>query len=225
MVSIRDIRNPYSVLIEDVVKLHLAALTEKELKDVVEHFRDQIQSNRVICYIKDIYSLVTVLEARNVLNSQNVDALLDIAKLINRPLAAQRIQDYKKHRELVMHPPLPKLAPSSPSSPPCIETSHQISREKLIDKVFAEIAKLLGRDVSSFARALPFDLSESELQHLRSQSRDNLEEATLKVLKLFRERNPNIDHIQSVMQALNVIKRSEIRRKIEVILSANARCS
>ncbi|KAI9557637.1 hypothetical protein GHT06_017465 [Daphnia sinensis] len=225
MVSIRDIRNPYSVLIEDVVKLHLAALTEKELKDVVEHFRDQIQSNRVISYIKDIYSLVTVLEARNVLNSQNVDALLDIAKLVNRPLAAQRIQDYKKHREFVMHPPLPKIAP--PPRPPssCNETSHQISKEKLIDKVFAEIAKLLGRDVSSFARALPFDLSESELQSLRSQSRGNLEEATLKVLKLFRERNPNIDHIQSIMQALNIIKRSEIRRKIELILTANAKFS
>lgn len=47
--------------------------------------------------------------------------------------------------------------------------------------MFAEIAKLLGRDVSSFARALPFDLSENELQNLRGQSRDNLEEATLKV--------------------------------------------
>ncbi|KZS04322.1 Uncharacterized protein APZ42_032618 [Daphnia magna] len=222
MVSIRDIRNPYSVLIEDVVKLHLAALTEKELKDVVEHFRDQIQSNRVISYIKDIYSLVTVLEARNVLNSQNVDALLDISKIINRPLAAQRIQDYKKQKELVLHPTLPKIAPPPPL---CIESGQQISREKLIDKVFAEIAKLLGRDVSSFARALPFDLSENELQNLRGQSKGNLEEATLKVLKLFRERSPNIDHIQSVMQALNIIKRGEIRRKIESILSANAICS
>lgn len=50
--------------------------------------------------------------------------------------------------------------------------------------MFLEIAKLLGRDVSSFARALPFDLSENELQNLRSQSRDNLEEATLKVISI-----------------------------------------
>lgn len=132
MVPNRDIRNPYSVLIEDVVKLHLAALTEKELKDVVEHFRDQIQSNRVMSYIKDIYSLVTILEARNVLNYQNVDALLDISRIINRPLAAKRIQDYKKQRELVMHPPLLKIAPQI-----CSATNHQSSRERLTDKGMA----------------------------------------------------------------------------------------
>lgn len=44
-----------------------------------------------------------------------------------------------------------------------------------------EVAKLLGRDVYSFARALPFDFSENELQTVRSQSQNDFQEATLKV--------------------------------------------
>lgn len=47
--------------------------------------------------------------------------------------------------------------------------------------VFIEVAKLLGRDVYSFARALPFDFSESELQAVKSQSNGDLQEVTLKV--------------------------------------------
>ena len=62
-------------------------------------------------YIKDIYSLVSILEARNVLNPQNVDALLVLSKIVNRPLAARRIEDYKKHREIVIHPPSPIPVP------------------------------------------------------------------------------------------------------------------
>ncbi len=130
MLPTRDIRNPYSVLIEDVVKLHLAALTEKELKDAVEHFRDKIQSNRVMSYIKDIYSLVSILEARNVLNPQNVDALLDLSKIVNRPLAARRIEDYKKHREIVIRPPSPIPVPKPGNTIDFLSPS----RDKLTDK-------------------------------------------------------------------------------------------
>lgn len=130
MLPTRDIRNPYSVLIEDVVKLHLAALTEKELKDAVEHFRHKIQSNRVMSYIKDIYSLVSILEARNVLNPQNVDALLDLSKIVNRPLAARRIEDYKKHREIVIRPPSPIPVPKPGNTIDFLSPS----RDKLTDK-------------------------------------------------------------------------------------------
>ena len=57
MLPQRDIRNPYSVLIEDIVKLHLGGLTDQEVKDSVELFREQIESNRVMSYIKDIRGL------------------------------------------------------------------------------------------------------------------------------------------------------------------------
>jgi hypothetical protein len=138
MFPTRDIRNPYSVLIEDVVKLHLAALGERELKDALERFRDQIQSNRVMSYIKDINSLVSILEARNVLNPQNVDALLEISKIVDRPLAARRIEDYKKHREIVIHPPSPVLPAKQE-----IKMTRQDSRDKLTEK---------GKKVTSFEK-------------------------------------------------------------------------
>ena len=96
MLPQRDIRNPYSVLIEDIVKLHLGGLTDQEVKDSVELFHEQIESNRVMSYIKDIRGLVSILEARNVLNPQNVDALIQVSNHVKRPFALKRIEDYKK---------------------------------------------------------------------------------------------------------------------------------
>jgi hypothetical protein len=44
-----------------------------------------------------------------------------------------------------------------------------------------EVAKLLGQDVYNFARALPFDFSESERQTLKIQTQGDFQEAALKV--------------------------------------------
>lgn len=88
-------KTPYDVLIEETIKLHLADLPEKDIKHAVELCREHIQSNRVISYIKDIHGLISILEARNALNPQNVDTLLQISKAVNRPAATRRVDHYR----------------------------------------------------------------------------------------------------------------------------------
>lgn len=47
--------------------------------------------------------------------------------------------------------------------------------------MFTEVAKRLGQDVLTFARVLPFDFSENELQTLKSQHPGDLQETTMQV--------------------------------------------
>lgn len=119
MEFIREIKNPYRVLIEDVTKL-LADVPEQQIKSVAEkHFLEVIQSNRVVSYIKDICDLVAILEARTYLYSQNVDGLLLISESFQSSLAVQRVEAYKNYKPVVRIPP--NQIPDNKPIPPTVK--------------------------------------------------------------------------------------------------------
>lgn len=129
---LRDIKNPYCVLLEDIKKL-MAGLTEQQIKDAVESFREQIQSNRVASYIKDISGLISILEARNVLHSKNVDALLLISQTVNHPLAIKMVENYKRYKE----PTVRSLPSKIPARSPLLSPQEQ-QRENGMMKKFQQ---------------------------------------------------------------------------------------
>lgn len=104
MEPLLEIKTPYRGLIEDVTKL-MANVTEQQIADIVEIFRGVIQSNRVISYIKDINDLISILEARNVLYSQNVEALLRISRTVNCAKAIGLIETYKSYKPDILRLP------------------------------------------------------------------------------------------------------------------------
>lgn len=120
----RDIKNPYSVLIEDMIKL-MAGLTEQQVRDAVLIFQDLIDSKRVVSYIKDISGLITVLEARNTLHSQNVEDLLTISKAVDCPLAIKMIENYKKYKEPIKRSEPSRVSIESPVKNPIVEQTEK----------------------------------------------------------------------------------------------------
>ena len=105
---LHQIRNPFYVLVQDVIKL-TANATEQQIQSAIFLFRNQIQSNRVIGYITDFRGLIAILEARSVLHFQNVEPLELIAKIADCKLALDLIEKYKTYQEPV-GPISPKIS-------------------------------------------------------------------------------------------------------------------
>lgn len=67
-------------------KLCTPQCSRNELNEVIDQFRSQINSERLIDKIFSIRDLLKILERRDVLNDENLEALKSIARILNRSI-------------------------------------------------------------------------------------------------------------------------------------------
>lgn len=117
MIPGSDRLHRYNDLINDLEGLYLAGLSAAEIKTLVTNFETQIQSKRVCSHIKDLKGLINILEARNILKLDNVEALSKAAQVVGREAAIKRVEDYQQqlivfHQRSWIALPRPPVQPS-----------------------------------------------------------------------------------------------------------------
>ncbi len=115
--------NSYNSLKHDLLlePRFLAGLNYTDIALLVVNFEPQIQSKRVSGHIQDLGALLSVLENRNVLKPDNVQALREISRLVRRDLAAIRVEDYTRMVATLSQPqpsPLNVIPQSAPAAIP-----------------------------------------------------------------------------------------------------------
>ena len=121
MIPANEVFNRYNDLIKNLVEVHLTGLTLEEIKHAVAHFDAEIGSKRVSSHIKDIRSLISILEARTILKPEDVGHLETVARLVRRRSALSRIGEYKTW--MLERPDTQQ--PDTPSTPKLNQLSNQ----------------------------------------------------------------------------------------------------
>ena len=198
MSSVSVNETPYEELLKDLEKDCLAGVSEEELKGVVKHFENIIESNRVCSHIKTLSGLIKILEARGVLKPSDVTALEKVSELLQRPTGVKRVQEYCNNQPILINawssPPLLGAANDEtclqiPVRNTITDKSKQsctgfhcfliVLRVKFFVLVFQVISEKIGANWRLFARAL--SIRESEIDQISRLNPKDSEKATKEV--------------------------------------------
>ena len=97
MTELDGIVERYNEMKQELEDLHLANLSERDVANIVQEFKNEINSVRVMSHIRDLRGVMLILEARRILQPENPWALEKISQIVDRPFGLERIKHYNRY--------------------------------------------------------------------------------------------------------------------------------
>lgn len=236
--------NTYELVKSEIKSIPISVEQLNELKD---SFEDEINSIRLLSHIQNLSDLIDALERRDVINEDNIEALIKIAEIVSDYRLIDKLKNYQYlsrkqtkqtyKNEYAMHRLREEMEEhmrigSSYYQKP-VEVNEYIPTKSVqnnpfnTDKfsgatksyIYKLISSEIGRNWRHFGRELK--IKQGELDELDLNYPRDLKTRVIKMLELFEEpdREDPKEHVMMICNALEECRRKDLSKKIQEILT------
>ncbi|XP_076247115.1 fas-associated death domain protein isoform X2 [Calliopsis andreniformis] len=230
----------YNWLCEVVLSAAQLHVDESVLRILKEYYANYINSNRKLSQIRDLRTLLKVLEKRDILSYSNVDPLYHISNYLNDLQVQQHIQDYKLYLQNTAHSSFCDMYKKTNGHETKIKNSTSQSKvedielkdqsvyeekkqatcseqeEMLQQMILLQVSERIGRSWRDTVRFL--GIPEYQIDVIQNKYPFDLKEQSYEALKLCISQYSTDNWKLSLLQALEKARRRDLKELVEKLI-------
>lgn len=215
----------YKCLLEDflsVAEMHVNQATLNSFKD---RYRQCIDSNRKFSQIKDLRTLLRILEKRDALSCDNIEPLLYISNFVNDRQMTSKIRQYKDNYQNIAYFPSYNMNQNLNGN---ANSQFQLSVNEnnasnycekevaLQNTLLSRLSERIGRSWRDTVRYL--GVPEYQIDAIQSKHAFDLKEQSYQALKLYINQYSDSNWKLNLINALEKARRRDLRELVERLI-------